>query len=84
MSHRWQSLRLVSGGLKFIKGEGMVSIYHTPNGWTFSLLKERGYYSSLAEVMDAAYAAENREADHDRIPQIRNSACYYCRLAKGC
>jgi len=62
----------------------MVSIYHTPNGWTFCLLKKMGYYSSLAEVMDAAYAAENREADHAHIPQIRDGSCHHCRSPKGC
>ena len=61
----------------------MVSIYHTANGWTFCLLKEMGYYSSLSEVMDAAYAAENREADHAHIPQIRDKSCHHCRFAEG-
>lgn len=62
----------------------MVSIYHTPNGWTFCLLKEMGYYSSLAEVMDAAYAAENRQGDHSGISQARDNAGDYCRSPKGC
>ena len=61
----------------------MVSIYHTPNGWTFCLLKEMGYYSTLLEVMDAAYAAENREADYACIPQVRNKSCHHCRFAEG-
>ena len=62
----------------------MISIYHTPKGWMFCLLKESAYYSSLGDVMDAAYAAENRAANYACIPQGRDDACDYCRSAKGC
>lgn len=62
----------------------MISIYHTPKGWMFCLLKESAYYSSLGDVMDAAYAAEDRAANYACIPQGRDGACDYCRSAKGC
>lgn len=61
----------------------MVSIYHTVNGWTFRILSEMGYYNSLADVMDAAYAAENRAAGHHDVPELRNSPCHNCRFGKG-
>ena len=38
----------------------MISIYHTPKGWMFCLLKESAYYSSLGDVMDAAYASREQ------------------------
>jgi len=75
----------------------MISIYHTPNGWTFCLaegfpccrslddvLKGLSYYSSLGDVMDAAYAAEDRATDYDGLPQGRDDACEDRRPAKGC
>lgn len=61
----------------------MVSIYHTANGWTFRILSEMGYYNSLAEVMDAAYATQDRAADHDGVSAVRNRPCHDCRFAKG-
>jgi len=35
----------------------MVSIHHTPQGWTLVRSENLGYYTSLGDVMDAAYAA---------------------------
>jgi hypothetical protein len=61
----------------------MVSIYHTASGWIYSRPIKSGYYNSLAEVMDAAYAAENRTANNSSLPPVRNRACYNCRFAKG-
>ena len=37
----------------------MVSIHHTPQGWTLVRSENLGYYTSLGDVMDAAYAATN-------------------------
>ena len=37
----------------------MVSIHHTPQGWTLVRSENMGYYTSLGDVMDAAYAATN-------------------------
>jgi len=34
----------------------MVSIHHTPQGWTLVRSENLGYYTSLGDVMDAAYA----------------------------
>jgi hypothetical protein len=61
----------------------MVSIYHTDQGWTYQVSSKTGYYNSLAEVMDAAYAAENRAAGHSQISPVRNSPCHNCRFAAG-
>lgn len=35
----------------------MVSIHHTPQGWSLVVSENLGYYTSLGDVMDAAYAA---------------------------
>ena len=35
----------------------MVSIHHTPQGWALVRSENLGYYTSLGDVMDAAYAA---------------------------
>jgi hypothetical protein len=59
----------------------MVSIYRTVNGWSFHTPRETGYYCSLAEVMDAAYATGNRAADSHEVLAVRNSACQHCRFA---
>ena len=40
----------------------MVSVYRTSAGWAYHVPAKTGYYNSLGEVMDAAYAAENRQA----------------------
>jgi hypothetical protein len=61
----------------------MIKICNTPNGWSLSTQPLGVYYSSLVEVMDAAYAAENRKAGHSHLPELRNSACHNCRFAKG-
>ena len=61
----------------------MVSIYHTANGWAFAVQAENAYYSSLVEVMDAAYAAENRKANNPPLSSVRNSPCHNCRFAAG-
>jgi len=34
----------------------MVSIHHTSQGWALVRSENLGYYSSLGDVMDAAYA----------------------------
>ena len=61
----------------------MVSVYRTRRGWTYQIPAKTGYYNSLGEVMDAAYAAENRQADHHELPELRDRPCYNCRFAKG-
>ena len=61
----------------------MISIYRTSEGWAYYVPARAGYYNSLGEVMDAAYATENRQADHHVLPQLRDRACYNCRFAKG-
>lgn len=37
----------------------MVRIHHTSQGWNLVASESLGYYSSLGDVMDAAYAATN-------------------------
>lgn len=61
----------------------MIRIQKTSNGWSLSAQPLGVYYSSLVEVMDAAYAAENRKTDHSHLPELRNSPCHNCRFAKG-
>jgi hypothetical protein len=61
----------------------MVSVYRTNAGWAYHVPAKTGYYNSLGEVMDAAYAAENRQADHHALPQLRDRPCHNCRFAAG-
>jgi hypothetical protein len=61
----------------------MVSIYHTANGWEYHVPAKKGYYSTLAEVMDAAYAAEDWAANNNAVSAVRNSPCDNCRFAAG-
>lgn len=61
----------------------MVSVYRTSEGWAYYVPAKSGYYNSLVEVMDAAYAAENRQADHHALSQLRDRPCHNCRFAAG-
>jgi len=61
----------------------MVSIFHTANGWTFHVPAKTGYYNSLAEVMDAAYAAQDGSASNSHLSAVRDRPCNNCRFAKG-
>jgi hypothetical protein len=61
----------------------MVSVYRTNAGWAYHVPAKTGYYNSLGEVMDAAYAAENRQADHHELSQLRDRPCHNCRFAAG-
>jgi hypothetical protein len=61
----------------------MVSVYRTNQGWTYHVPAKTGYYNSLEEVMDAAYAAENRQADHHDLLEPRDRPCHNCRFAAG-
>ena len=61
----------------------MVSIYHTANGWECRVPSKVSYYSTLAEVMDAAYAAENWAPNNHALSAVRNRSCNNCRFAAG-
>lgn len=61
----------------------MVSIYHTANGWECHVPAKVSYYTTLAEVMDAAYAAEDWSANNYAVSAVRNRTCDNCRFAKG-
>jgi len=49
----------------------MVSIYHTPNGWTLVRSENLGYYTSLRDVMDAAYAAANSKECYSKAARSK-------------
>jgi hypothetical protein len=61
----------------------MVSVYSTGNAWVCKGSTGVGYYNSLVEVMDAAYATENRAAVNPSLSARRNNACQYCRFTAG-
>jgi len=61
----------------------MVSIHHTSQGWTLVRSENLGYYTSLGDVMDAAYAATNGTGNNAAIPAVRNQTCHHSRFAEG-
>lgn len=61
----------------------MISVYRTNRGWTYHVSSKIGYYNSLAEVMDAAYAAEDGSASNSHISAVRDRPCDNCRFAEG-
>ena len=61
----------------------MVSIHHTPQGWTLVRSENLGYYTSLGDVMDAAYEATNREGNNTAVFAVRNQTCHNGGSAAG-
>ena len=61
----------------------MVSIHHTSQGWSVMVPEDLGYYSSLGDVMNAAYDATNRTADHHAVSAVRNCKGNHCGSATG-
>ena len=55
-AHVWATT-LTTGKCSKHEVTDMVSIHHTPQGWTLVRSENLGYYTSLGDVMDAAYAA---------------------------
>jgi hypothetical protein len=45
--------------------------------------EDLGYYSSLGDVMDAAYGATNRTANHHAVSAIRNCKGNNCGSSAG-
>ena len=62
----------------------MVSIHHTPQGWSLVVSENLGYYTSLGDVMDAAYETVNGTADHHAVSAVRNRACNHCGSPTRC
>ncbi len=50
----------------------MVRIHHTSQGWNLVVSESLGYYSSLGDVMDAAYAASGFKGDHYAVSEVRD------------
>ena len=61
----------------------MVSINHTSQGWALVRSENLGYYTSLGDVMDAAYAATNRTGDNHALSPVRNQTCHHSGSAAG-
>jgi len=61
----------------------MVSIHHTPQGWTLVRSENLGYYTSLGDVMDAAYAATNGAGNNAEIFAARNQTCHHSGSTAG-
>jgi|TARA_B100001939_G_scaffold342172_1_gene352933 hypothetical protein len=61
----------------------MVSIHHTPQGWNLVAAQDLGYYTSLGDVMDAAYAATNGKGDNAAVSAVRDQTCHHSGSATG-
>jgi hypothetical protein len=61
----------------------MVSIHHTPQGWALVRSQNLGYYNSLGDVMDAAYAATDGTGDNAAVSPVRNKACHHGGFTAG-
>jgi hypothetical protein len=61
----------------------MVSIHRTSQGWNLMVSEDLDYYSSLGDVMDAAYDAINRTADHYAVSAVRDCKGNYCGSSTG-
>jgi hypothetical protein len=61
----------------------MVSIHHTPQGWNLVVSENLGYYTSLGDVMDAAYAAIDGTGDHHAVSPVRNQTCHHSGFTAG-
>lgn len=61
----------------------MVSIHHTPQGWTLVRSENLGYYNSLGDVMDAAYAATNGAGNNVALSAARNQTCHHSGSTAG-
>ena len=61
----------------------MVSIHHTSQGWALVRSENLGYYTSLGDVMDAAYAATNGTGDNHALSPVRNQTCHHSGPAAG-
>ena len=55
----------------------MVSIHHTPQGWNLVVSENLGYYTSLGDVMDAAYAATNGTGNNAALSPARDQTCHH-------
>jgi len=62
----------------------MVRIHHTSQGWNLVVSESLGYYSSLGDVMDAAYAASGLKGDHYAVPQVRDCSGNHGGSSAGC
>ena len=61
----------------------MVSIHHTSQGWALVRSENLGYYTSLGDVMDAAYAATNGAGNNAALSAVRNQTCHHSRPTKS-
>jgi len=55
----------------------MVSVYRNDEGWFVRYQKELGYYSSLGDAMNAAYACQDRASVDPRMAARRDQTSDY-------